>query len=217
MSQLFEDFKKYLHEVNVYDHVTTLLYWDMRTDTPKLGQQDHIDALTEFSTKSFKMSTSPKLGEMLDALSKPEEYNALDETYQFIVHRMKLDFDRNKRIPADFYEAYVREQAESGNAWEAAKNASDFSIFAPHLKKMVEMTKEMTGYTDPGIETYDALLNQFEEGMDSATIDRLFDDLKKELIPLVDKNTAKPKPYVPALHSYADPDSQKKIQKLLLD
>lgn len=217
MSQLFEEFKKYLHEVNVYDHVTTLLYWDMRTNTPKLGQQDHVDALTEFSTKSFEMSTSPKLGEMLDALSKPEEYNALDETYQFVVRRMKLDFDRNKRIPTDFYEAFVREQAESGNAWEEAKNASDFSIFAPHLKKMIEMTKEMTSYTDPGVETYDALLNQFEEGMDSATIDRLFDDLKKELLPLVDKITAKPKPYTPALHSYTDPDVQKKIQKLLLD
>lgn len=36
----------------------------------------------------------------------------------------------------------VREQAESGNAWEDAKNASDFSIFAPHLEKMIALTKE---------------------------------------------------------------------------
>jgi len=37
-------------------------------------------------------------------------------------------------------------------AWEDAKNASDFSIFAPHLEKMIALTKEMAGYTDPGKE-----------------------------------------------------------------
>lgn len=35
------------------------------------------------------------------------------------------------------------------------------------------MTKKMAGYTNPGEEVYDVLLNQFEEGMDSATIEKL--------------------------------------------
>ena len=51
--------------------------------------------------------------------------------------------------------------------------------------KIIELTREMTGYTDPGKEVYDALLDQYEEDMDSATIDALFEDLKRELIPLV--------------------------------
>ena len=160
MSKLLEEFKNYLHEMNQYEHVVTLLYWDMKTNAPKLGQEAHIEALTHFSTKSFEMSTADKLGEMLDGLAEESEFTALDVTWQFIVRRMKRDFDRNKRIPAEVYEAFVRAQAESGNAWEEAKNSSDFSVFAPHLKKMVEMTKEIAGYTDPGVETYDALLNQ---------------------------------------------------------
>lgn len=217
MSKLLEEFKNYLHEVNQYDHVTTLLYWDMKTNAPKLGQEAHIDALTHFSAKSFEMSTADKLGEMLDGLAQPKEYEALDETWQFVVRRMKRDFDRNKRIPADVYEAFIRAQAESGNAWEEAKNASDFSVFAPHLKKMIEMTKEIAGYTDPGVETYDALLNQYEEGMDSATIDRLFGELKEELIPLVQEILKKPQPDDTAFHAYADPDAQKKVQWMLLD
>ena len=217
MSKLLEEFKGYLHEMNQYEHVVTLLYWDMKTNAPKLGQEAHIEALTHFSTKSFEMSTADKLGEMLDGLAAESEYAALDETWQFIVRRMKRDFDRNKRIPAEVYETFVRAQAESGNAWEEAKNASDFSIFAPHLKKMVEMTREIAGYTDPGVETYDALLNQYEEGMDSATIERLFGELKQELIPLVQQILAKPQPDDTAFHAYADPDAQKKVQRLLLD
>ena len=61
---------------------------------------------------------------------------------------------------------------------DAAKNAKDFSIFASHLEKMIEYTKKMMQYREPDKEIYDALLNQYEEGMDSETIDRLFTELK---------------------------------------
>ena len=62
MSRLLEEFKEYLKEMNQYDHVTGLLQWDMQTTVPKLGQAAHVDALTYFSTKSFEMGTSEKLG-----------------------------------------------------------------------------------------------------------------------------------------------------------
>ena len=150
MSRLFEEFRQYLTKMQQYDHVTNLLYWDMRTKAPKLGQAAHIEALTHFSAESFALSTSGELGEMLDKLAEPGEYDALDDTWKFIVGRMKRDFDRNRRIPADVYEAFVRAQAESGTAWEEAKRSSDFSIYAPHLKKMIYMRREITGYTDPG-------------------------------------------------------------------
>ena len=54
-----------------------------------------------------------------------------------------------QRIPKEFYESFVKAQSESENAWEEAKEKADFSIFAPHLQKMIDMTAEMTGYTDP--------------------------------------------------------------------
>lgn len=53
-----------------------------------------------------------------------------------------------------------------------SEEKADFSIFAPHLQKMIDMTAEMTGYTDPKKEVYDALLDQYEKGMDSATMEQ---------------------------------------------
>lgn len=217
MSTLLDEFKAYLTKMQQYEHVTTLLFWDMKTKAPKFGQAAHIEALTYFSAENFAMSTSETLGNMLDQLAKPEEYEALDDTWKFIVRRMKRDFDRNRRIPADVYEAFVRAQAESGRAWEEAKNENDFSLFAPHLKKMIDMQKEITGYKDPDKEVYEAMLDEYEEGMDSATIDCLFHDLKKELIPLVKKIVEKNQPEDPRFHVYFDPDAQKKVQWMLLD
>lgn len=217
MSETLEKFKAFLEEKNQYDHVTTLLYWDMETVTPKAGQAGHVDALTYFSTKSFEMGTSKELGEMLDTLAKPEEFEALDDTMKFIVTRMKRDMDKDKRIPKERFEAFVRAQAEAGNAWRDAKNASDYSVFAPHLRNMIEMTAEMAGYTDPGKEVYDVLLDKYEESMDSATIDRLFEDLKKELIPLVKQILAAKQPDDTKFKGNFDINAQREVQQLLLD
>ena len=124
--------------------------------------------------------------------------------------------DRNRRIPKEFYESFVKAQSESENAWEEAKEKADFSIFAPHLQKMIDMTAEMTGYTDPEKEVYDALLDQYEKGMDSATMDRLFEDLKAELIPLVQKVLAAKQPDDSKFHASFDKNAQKEVEKLLL-
>lgn len=217
MSKLFEEFQNYLNQMNQYDHVITLLYWDMKTNTPKLGQEGHVAALTHFSAEHFAMSTDHRLGEILTDLSEPAESGELSDTWQFIVKRMKRDYDRNKRIPADLYNTFVEAQAQAGIVWEEAKEKSDFSLFAPCLQKMIDLTRELTGYTDPDKEVYDALLDQYEEGMDSATIDGLFEDLKKELIPLVTRILEKQRPENPAFYGYFDPNGQREVQNMLLD
>ena len=216
MNDKLEQLQKYLEKMEQFNHVNTLLYWDMRTNTPKEGFAGHSDALTYFSTEQFSMSTSDELKTLLDTLAEPEEFEKLDDKWKFVVNKMKTDMDRNRRIPKEFYESFVKAQSESENAWEEAKEKADFSIFAPHLQKMIDMTAEMTGYTDPEKEVYDALLDQYEKGMDSATMDRLFEDLKAELIPLVQKVLAAKQPDDSKFHASFDKNAQKEVEKLLL-
>ena len=54
MSKTLEQFEQYLDKMKKYEHINTLLYWDMRTCAPKLGQEGHIDALTIFPQKALK-------------------------------------------------------------------------------------------------------------------------------------------------------------------
>lgn len=62
MSKLLEEFKEYLNRMKQYDHVCTLLYWDMKTAAPKLGQAAHVEAMTHFSSENFALATSEKNG-----------------------------------------------------------------------------------------------------------------------------------------------------------
>lgn len=217
MSEKLKSLQQYLEKMNRFNHVANLLYWDLRTVAPKEGFERHADAMTYFSTEAFQMGTSEELGSLLAELSVPEEYEKLDDKWKFVVKKMKEDYDRDKRIPKELYERFVRAQAESEHAWEEAKNTSDYAVFAPHLKEMIALTKEITVYTDPDKEVYDALLNQYEEGMDSATIDHIFGELKKELVPLVEQILAAKEPDDSKFHGSFDVDAQAKVQKMLLD
>ncbi len=217
MSQNLKKLQNYIENMNRFSHVVTLLQWDMYTGVPKEGYDKHADAVAYFSTEQFKMSVDPKLKELLETLNTKEEYEKLNEDWKFIVKKMKRDFDRNEKIPQEVYEEYVRALSDSQRAWEEAKNASDFNLFAPYLKKIIELVKKLVSYTDPEKEIYDALLNQYEEGMDSKTIDRIFDNLKEELIPMIQKITAAELPKNSKFEGFYDPDTQEKVQKMLLD
>lgn len=217
MSKALDKFQEYLERMQKYERVSTLIQWDMETTTPKNGFEGQADTLTFFATEHFRLSTSDELVAMLEQLSQKEEFEQLNDKWKFVVSKMKRDIEKDRRIPEKVFESYVKTQAEAGNAWQEAKKSADFSKFAPYLEKMIALTKEMAGYTDPGKEIYDVLLNQYEEGMDSQTIDRLFEELKEELIPLVKQILAAKQPDDSKFKGHFDADEQRKVQKLLLE
>lgn len=216
MSEKLEALKSYLEKMNNYSHVGTLLYWDMRTLMPEEGFPRHQKALTAFSTEAFRMETADELYELVKALNAPEEFGALDSDWQFIVRRMLRNIEEQRRIPADFYEAFVTEQSESERAWEEAKNANDFRIFAPHLEKMIRYTEKMAGYTNPGKDPYDVMVGTYEEGMDVASMDSVFEDLKEGLIPLVREILSRGEWEDGRFYEPVSVDAQKKMQDILL-
>ena len=146
MSETLTRFQDYLKKMNYYRRVITLLDWDLYTQTPKNGYDGMADALAYFSTEEFILSTSQELEDLLAALSQPEEYAQLEDYMKYTVRTMKRDMDKSKRIPKDFFTAMVAAQSASRQAWQEAKQAADFSIFAPHLEKLIEMTKQKIAY-----------------------------------------------------------------------
>lgn len=216
MSEKSEQLRSFVERLNKYDIACDALYWDMRTIMPEGGFQGHADADEFLRTESFRLSNSDELFNLLTELSEPEEFSQLDDDWKFIVTTMREDRVRSRRIPEELYERAVRASSESEFAWEKAKKESDFSIFAPHLEKMIEITKEIKAHTHPEMEIYDALLDDYEKGMDSATIDRIFGELRDGLVPLVHKILAAPQPDDSKFRRTYDIDAQRKVEKLLL-
>ena len=217
MGKLTEEFLKKWEELGYYRRACTLLSWDMYTATPRGGHPGMADAMTFFGTKAFELSTSDAFYHLLKELKDSGEYDALSEGMRFTVRTMLRDLEKDRRIPKEFYRDYLALQSKSMRSWEEAKRSSDYSLFGPDLDGLIRMTKEKCGFTDPGKEPYNVLIDLYEEGMDTDTIDRVFAQLKEGLLPMLEQILAKPQPKSRIYEGTYDPDAQKKVQQLLLE
>src|SRR5215210_3947740 len=99
----------------------------------------------------------------------------------------RRDYEKAKRVPPELRAEMTRTGAIALPAWIEAREKSDFSIFLPYLKRNIELTHQYVAcFDDMGYETsYDALLDDFDEGMTVDVVRTVSDELKRELIPLI--------------------------------
>lgn len=175
----FKDSLKPLREAQ------SLLGWDLRTRAPKGSYENKLEAMSYFSSELFKKNTSEEYKEILRDLKAPGVYEELPVPMQITVDRELKGFEENSRIPADFYKEFTRMRAKCEKVWEEAKAGNDFASFEPWLQKNIDMTREYMAYRKPGMETMDALLSQWMDGVSGDMIEKLFADTKEALVPLI--------------------------------
>jgi carboxypeptidase Taq len=73
-------------------------------------------------------------------------------------------------------------------AWVEARKANDFFAFAPHLEAIVAAKRrEAAALAEAGQTPYDALLDEYEQGMTTARLEELFAPMARALTALVDR------------------------------
>lgn len=117
------------------------------------------------------------------------------------VSRVTAALDFHNRIPAKLSMDRAMIKAAATQAWTVAREQSDFSIFAPHLEKTVEISRV---YADaigvpPGGHPYDALLGLSEPGTTLASLRDLFAELKAGITPIL-RHAASNPPRTDFLH-----------------
>lgn len=181
-----KEFKEYLNKINQYEQASNILQWDMQTCMPYNGGDSNTDVLTMLSSKSFELSVSDKMKDLLDNLTNPETFNNLDSISKKMISECKKQYDDNKNIPSNLYSKYIQVVSQSEQTWQKAKSDNDFKTMVPYLKEIIELTKEMYSYSKPNVDTYNALLDDYEKGITANQLDTIFKELKEGTIPLIE-------------------------------
>ena len=70
--------------------------------------------------------------------------------------------------------------------WAEAKKEKNFKKFAPVLKDIVGYQKKFASYrAKDGEKLYNVMLDSYEKGFDMETLDRFFDELKENIVPML--------------------------------
>lgn len=174
-----------------------ILSWDQETYLTAKGAVARSRQLETLSGIYHQYATANKLGNLISTLTEkidqnPTFYNEFDKA---LVREMKRDFELASKLPEKLVREISKESSLGLEAWKHARRQENFSLYSPSLARMIELKKEVAetlGYSES---PYDALLNEFEEGLTKKQVMEIFGLLKPSLEKLIPKLRNKTKKF----------------------
>ena len=183
MEETIRKFKEHLAKMEAYSHAFGVLNYDSETVMPK-GASAHLGmTYAVLSEEMYKLTVSPELKAWVKEIL--EHRDEVDYITRREAEELHESMERTEKIPMDEYVAYQVAQNEASHVWHTAKVTNDFASFAPHLETLVNYSRKFAGYWDSAKDPYDVLLDTYEKGLNTDTLDRFFGLLRTELLPLV--------------------------------
>ncbi|MEJ6569727.1 MAG: carboxypeptidase M32 [Akkermansiaceae bacterium] len=160
-----------LREIAILSSTSAALDWDQETFAPPKAVDFRSKQLAYLAGKIHGLKTSGAFQEGL-------EDDSLGEANQ---RELRHQFDRATKLPRGLVERASETSSLGKAAWSEAREKDDFSLFAPHLAKLLDIAREQAdhwGYED---EPYDALLSEYERSAKTREVAALFDSISDDL------------------------------------
>jgi len=172
-------------EISDLDNIQGLLGWDQETYMPPKGIDAKSRQLSLMAGIVHRRQTDLKRGEWLTTLRAA--HTELSEGERATVRELSRTFDRLTKLPPELVEEQSRVCAHGHEAWIKARKASDFSIFAPWLEKVIGLKRRIAEHWGYAETPYDAMLDDYEPGATARSTGEVLEGLRVKLVPWVKK------------------------------
>jgi carboxypeptidase Taq len=159
-----------------------LATWDQLVMMPTEGGVARAHQHAALARLEHERATDKEIGDWLSEL----DGERLQDEDRDIVRLARRDWERARRVPAELAAELSRAHVEGQESWQLARARDDFASFAPALQRNVELARAYGGcLAEDGAGAYQALLGDWDYGLQSEELRRLFGALAQELAPLV--------------------------------
>ncbi len=187
---------------------SALLDWDQQTYMPRNAAEDRASQLASVASVIHEKETAPAYAKHLEEAEKEVAGFPPDSFESCLVRVLKRNFEKESRVPASLVREMAETSANAHHAWTRAREASDYSQFAPFLERLLDLARRYAALFAPYRNPYDPLLDNYEEGLTTEQLEPLFRDLREKLVPLLRKIAAAPQPDDSFLRKDFDSDGQ---------
>ncbi|OGV39359.1 MAG: carboxypeptidase [Lentisphaerae bacterium GWF2_45_14] len=184
--------KNVLNEIYDINAATAVLSWDQQTYMPKGGAEERACQLAALSKISHEKFCSPEVGQLLNSLEKSVPSLSRESDEACLIRVTRHLYNKKTKVPAKLVAEFASVTSIAQTVWEEARAKSDFAMFRPHLEKIVSLRQEYAALFSPYDHIYDPLLDDFEPGLKTAEVSRIFNEIKPEQSRLVEKISGKP-------------------------
>ena len=183
MSEKLEQLKERLAEIADLGNATSVLDWDQQVNMPPAGNEARGQQLATLSKIAQEKFISDDVGRLIEDLK--QELDGADTDEAALVRVTARNYDKAKRVPPSFIAEQAIVTSKAFEAWMGARGKSDFSIFQPHLEKVLELVHKYISFFPPADHPYDILLDDYERGMKTAEVKAIFDGLRPKQVELI--------------------------------
>lgn len=182
----YTEYQNRLQKIADIQYASGILSWDQETYMPTKGADTRARQLATLAGYAHQMATDPGLGQLLRQLALDSTLN--EEQIINVKHSLR-DFDLRTKYPASFVEEMSHAVSKAFNAWQQAKEQNNFSLFQKELEVLVDLKlkeADLLGYKE---HPYDALLDQYEQGLTVSFLKPLFANVRNQLVDFVKEIT----------------------------
>ncbi|GIU41705.1 carboxypeptidase M32 [Shewanella sairae] len=195
----YQTLVKHFQSISHFEHLSALGDWDQATMMPNGGGEARGAAMAELAKHIHSLKTAPMLAGTIaqaqeQVLTAEQQANLREINYQFL---------QANAVPGDLVEAKTKAAYHCEQAWREQRKNNDWQGFKPNLEQLMDLVKEEAAIRAEilNVSPYDALLDKFEPGMTTASIDSIFTQVKSWLPELIQqvqhKQASEPKYTIP--------------------
>ena len=159
LSQKLEYVKQVLATAKQYDHAVNVLMYDQETICPIDGMEDQGEVMAFLGNESYKLIKEPAFVEAAEYLY--EHRSELEELDRVMAEQLHRNYLQTKNVTPELQHEFSRVFNRSFVNWSKAREAADYSLFAPSLHEVTDVNHrmiELRGKDAAGNTPYDALL-----------------------------------------------------------
>lgn len=198
-------------ELQLVADTSALLAWDQEVMMPPQGIAYRAEQMAWFDGYAHDRFTAPEVGEWI-AVAKAGDTGE-DPAASTNLREWEREFRLGTALPGDLVRQFAEARVLAQAAWSEARKHSDFARFAPHLQRLIDLSREKAerwGYE--GV-AYDALLDRFERGATTSALVETLGSLREALLPVVEEATRRERVPADLLKGHYPVDRQQALNR----
>jgi len=164
-----------------------LLRWDSDVMMPEGGTPARASQRSTIHAAQNRYRTDDELGSALEVLADAD----LSEERAAVVRELRREYDVETSVPSEVNDRISTVTSSAHEEWKRAKDAGDWSQFAPTMSDVVDAWLDWADSVAPDADPFETLWAKrsgyhAQRYIELETVETVFDDLRAGLVPLIE-------------------------------
>jgi carboxypeptidase Taq len=215
MANAIVELRAWLAEISDLRSARAVLQWDKNTMMPPLGASMRGEQVATLERITHERFISAQTLELIEAAEGERNGQPDDSIDVRIVAEARRLYDKSRRVPVELAVARSKAASQGYRSWVAARAANDFDAYAPALEQNFGLARDYIACFDDYEDPYDIVLDDFAPGMRTSQVTALFEEMREQLLPLIQELSGREIDVAPLQVRYPVSDQRRMVDRVL--